>query len=114
MFYRDCFASRIGIGLESLGSRDEMLLSVQNFRVKKDLWLANLGALHKNYAVSHHSLQRLKTSGRDELQPVEFRKAMARFLSTFYEVLDRADWSKRWCSVYKKLGRIELLMIFIH
>ncbi|CAL8086577.1 unnamed protein product [Orchesella dallaii] len=105
--YRDRFASIMGITLENLSSQEEMLLSVQNFRVEADLWLANLGVVHKNYAVSHHSLQRLKYSGRDEFNPKEFYKGMARFLTTFHEVLGRGDWCKRWCSVYKKLAKIQ-------
>ncbi|ODN03733.1 DNA-dependent protein kinase catalytic subunit [Orchesella cincta] len=104
--YRDRFISKIGITLESSGSQEEMLLAVQNFRVEKDLWLANLGVLHKNYAVSHFSLERLKSSGRGKLNPTEFYKAFARFLTTFHEILERGDWCKRWCNVYKKIAKI--------
>lgn len=81
-----------------------MLLQIQEQRVDQELWLANLGALHKNFSIAQSALARIKETGRDDIRPVEFRKSMAVILTSFAKLLPPEDWCKRWCSVWKKLG----------
>lgn len=115
---RDCFASKVGISLEELEVRDTttdaLLSSLQELRVDQDIWLANLGILHKNSFATLAPLKRLNDSRREELRLVEYRKTMARYLAAFSRRLEKAEWCKKWCSVWKRIGKCNLLLQLMH
>lgn len=94
--------------MDSMDAADSVS-SIQEQKAHLYVWIANLGALHKNFPISRNYLERLNVmqGESDCIKSTQFIKSVVSSMAVFPDMFESQDWCERWSHIWASLGEMQ-------